>query len=74
VVESIEPTGVMIIKVWLEAGGLRARLTSTFDVEQEDPRAVNTVGSAAGVQAVMAEWLARFETYHGPTGGSATHS
>ena len=72
-VESTEPAGVMIIKVWFEAGGLRARLTSTFDVEQDEPRAVNTASSAAGVQAVVAEWLARFGSYHGPTGGSATH-
>jgi hypothetical protein len=67
VIEPTQPTGVMIIKVWFEPSGPRARLTATFDVEHDEPAVVNVASSAAAIQAVVAEWLARCATYQGPS-------
>jgi hypothetical protein len=58
---------MMIIKVWFEPWGMCARLTTTFDVEHDEPAVVNVASSVAGIQAVVAEWLARCATYQGPS-------
>jgi hypothetical protein len=63
-----ERTGVMIIRVWREISGLRARVTHTLDVEGGE-ESVNVVGSADEIQAVVTEWLRRFAA----PGGPATH-
>jgi hypothetical protein len=61
---STEPTGVLVIRVWLEQRGLRARISSSLDIERGE-EVVTVVGSIEEIQATVTEWLRRFAA---PTG------
>lgn len=52
-----ETTGVMVITVWSEPTGLRARLRSSLDINKGDEKIANA-GSAAEIQGAVADWLA----------------
>ena len=58
-----ETTGVLVIRVWAEgdvAPRLRARITKTFDLTQQDE--VSTAASSAEeIEAVVHAWLYEFE-------------
>ena len=56
---SSEPTGVLVIRVWAEPSGLRARITSSLDIER-GLEVVTLVASAEEVQARVGDWLRRF--------------
>jgi len=59
----VEPTGVLVIRVWLEEGleqdSLRARITQTLDISS-----ANTTETAAAsereIVAVVESWLREF--------------
>ena len=59
----MEPTGVLVIRVWLEEGleqdSLRARITQTLDISS-----ANTTETAAAsereIVAVVESWLREF--------------
>lgn len=65
---SRDPTGVLVIRVWFEQGGLRARISRSLDIETGE-QVVSVMGSAEDVQATVADWLRRFATR---AGGPAT--
>jgi len=62
---SPEPIGVLVIRVWFQQYGLRARITSSLDIERGN-EIVTVAGSAEEVQTTVAEWLRRFTTLAGP--------
>jgi hypothetical protein len=62
---SSEPTGVLVIRVWAEPPGLRARITSSLDIER-GLKVVTAVASAEEVQAIVGDWLRRFVAATGP--------
>jgi len=47
---------VLVLRAWLEEGGLRARITSTLDLEHEDER-VEVAATSDDVLASVARWL-----------------
>jgi hypothetical protein len=54
-----ERTGVLVIRAWIESGGenaLRARITSTLDVTEQDEVAIVASTPQAVMEAVAA-WL-----------------
>jgi hypothetical protein len=53
-----EQNGVLVMTVWVEGGGLRARLTWTLGVT-EPQRGTAVAGSADEVLALVRAWLAR---------------
>jgi hypothetical protein len=65
---SPERTGVMVIRVWLEISGPRARIIHTLDPEGGEDT-VCVVGSADEIQAAVTEWLRRVRA----SGGLPTH-
>ncbi|MFI7124727.1 hypothetical protein ACIBQ1_03485 [Nonomuraea sp. NPDC050153] len=50
-------TGVMVITVWSEPSGLRARLRSSLDISRGTDK-IAAAASAAEIQDAVAEWLA----------------
>jgi hypothetical protein len=62
---STELTGVLVIRVWFEHPGLRARISSSLDIEPT-AEVVTVVGSVGEIQATVAEWLRRFTNSAGP--------
>ena len=58
-----ERTGVLVIRVWAErddAPRMQARITTTFDLTQEDE--VSTAASSVEeIEAVVRAWLFEFE-------------
>ena len=62
---SSEPTGVLVIRVWSEQRGLRARISSSLDIERGQ-EVVTVVGSAEEIQATVTDWLRRFAAATGP--------
>jgi hypothetical protein len=62
---SPEPTAVLVIRVWFQQSGLRARITRSLDIERGN-EIVSVAGSAEEIQATVAEWLRRFAALAGP--------
>jgi hypothetical protein len=62
---SREPTGVLVIRVWLEHGGLRARIIRSLDIEMGEP-SMTVVSGAQEIEATVAHWLHRFIAAAGP--------
>ena len=58
-----ERTGILVIRVWAErdeAPHLRARITRTFDLTQQDEMST-AASSAEEIEAVVHAWLCEFE-------------
>jgi len=56
-------TGVLVIRVWTEedeAPSLRARITRTFDLTEQD-EVSSAASSAEEIEAVVHVWLREFE-------------
>jgi hypothetical protein len=54
-------TGVLVVRVWIEAGdgGLRARLTGTHDVAQGE-ETTETAATVDDVVAIVRSWVESF--------------
>ena len=52
-------SGVLVIRMWLDPGGIRARVIATSTTEAEPTE--HWVKSTADVIALVEEWLTRFE-------------
>jgi hypothetical protein len=52
-----ETTGVMVITVWNQPNGLRARLRSSLDISNGNEK-IAAASSAAEIQGAVADWLA----------------
>jgi hypothetical protein len=57
-----ERTGVLVVRVWIEADddGLRARLTGSLDIAQPDEEASRVAGSIDEIVAIVRDWLELF--------------
>jgi hypothetical protein len=62
---SRQPTGVLVIRVWFEQDGLRARISRSLDVETSE-QVVSVVRGAEEIQAAVARWLRQFIDPTGP--------
>ncbi len=47
---------MLVLRAWTADGGLRARVTSTLDIERGD-EGVEVAASADAVLAIVARWL-----------------
>jgi hypothetical protein len=57
-----ERTGVLVVRIWVEpgvGGGLRARMTSTLDVTEQD-EVVTVASTPDGIAAVVDRWIDDF--------------
>ena len=57
-----ERTGVLVVRIWVEpgaGGGLRARMTSTLDVTEQD-EVVTVASTPEGIAAVVGRWIDDF--------------
>jgi hypothetical protein len=62
---SRQPTGVLVIRVWLEQTELRARVSRSLDIETGE-RVVSVVTGPKEIQATVARWLRQFAARAGP--------
>lgn len=52
---------MLVVRAWTEQDGLRARITSTLDIEHGEQR-VEVAGTADAALAIVASWLERLVT------------
>ena len=62
---SRQPTGVLVIRIWLEQNEVRARISRSLDIETGEP-AVSVVTGAGEIKATVARWLRQFAARAGP--------
>jgi hypothetical protein len=59
---SAERTGVLVLRLWtVDEGGLRARISSTVDLDSA-PARTTAAASVDDIRAIVAEFLTAFAT------------
>jgi hypothetical protein len=53
------PTGVLVIRIWLEQNEMRARISRSLDIEAGET-AVCVVAGAGEIKAIVTRWLRQF--------------